>query len=182
MIRKLYEYLENETDKVVVIDGPSGAGKSTLANKISEQFDVLVIHTDDYFLPKERKTKERLAEPGGNIDYERMISEIFYHLQDETITSNHFNCQLEVLEKRAPQKKKKHIIIEGVYSMHPLFDSFIDYRVYLDVNRETQLSRIKERSGSTILKRFVEEWIPLEDNYFDTFKVKEKADLIVKFL
>ena len=77
MIEIIEKYIQQNKHKVIAIDGPSGAGKSSLTKKLEEMFDVLVIHTDDYFLHPSRKTKSRLEEPGGNIDYERLDKEVF---------------------------------------------------------------------------------------------------------
>ena len=57
----------------VAIEGPCGSGKSTLANHLLEIFgdQANLIHMDDFFLPLELRTTDRLAEPGGNIDYVR---------------------------------------------------------------------------------------------------------------
>ena len=90
MIEIIEKYIQQNKHKVIAIDGPSGAGKSSLTKKLEEMFDVLVIHTDDYFLHPSRKTKSRLEEPGGNIDYERLDKEVFSSLNDEYITTNFF--------------------------------------------------------------------------------------------
>ena len=64
----------------VAIDGNSGAGKSSLAAFAESIYNCTVYHMDDYFLPPERKTPERLAQPGGNVDYERFRQEILLGL------------------------------------------------------------------------------------------------------
>ncbi len=93
---KIYEKIENqlkENKKVIIaIDGPSASGKSTLGELLQKKYDALTIHTDNYFLPLNRKTKARLAEIGGNIDYERIKSEIMDNLDDDYLKSDYFNC------------------------------------------------------------------------------------------
>ncbi|AIO18422.1 Uridine kinase [Candidatus Izimaplasma bacterium HR1] len=179
-MKKLIEYINNNKNKVIALDGPSGSGKSTTAKYLEEHFDVLVFHTDDYFLPMERKTRNRLNQPGGNLDYERMEEEVFKHLKDEVIISNFFNCMSNELEKRQPAKKKSIIIVEGVYSLHPRFQKYYDFKVYFDIDREHQYNRIQERSGDFMLERFKKEWIPLEDKYFDELNIKKNVDLYIK--
>ena len=179
-MKELIEYIKNNSDKVIGIDGPSGAGKSTISKHLKEHYDCLVFHTDDYFLPRERKTEKRLLEPGGNLDYERMEKEIFEHLQDPFIPSNNFNCQTNQLEEREAFKKKSIIVIEGVYSLHPRFQKYYDLKVYVDIDRDTQLKRILERSGEKMLLKFKEEWIPLEDKYFKVLNIKDSVNLFIK--
>lgn len=179
-IKELRKALLEQRPMVIAIDGPSGSGKSTLTDQLETQFDAMVFHADDYFLPSERKTKERLAEPGGNVDRERMIKEIFDHIYDPFITSHHYNCHIEAMEVRTPRRRKPIIIIEGVYSMHPIFQPYYDVMIYLKVDRETQLERILKRSNQDILERFKKEWIPLEDLYFQSFSIPDKADISEK--
>lgn len=179
-IQYLKDILQRNQDVVIAIDGPSGSGKSTLASFLEERYDCLVFHTDDYFLDPSFKTTKRLQEPGGNVDYERMILEIFNHIQDTSIPSHHFNCQTNQLEVRPYFTKKPVIIIEGVYSMHPLFQPYIDYSIFMDIDRETQYDRILKRSNPKMLERFKNEWIPLEDLYFTSFDIKNTVDLVLK--
>ena len=60
----------------VAIDGNCAAGKSTLGALLQEVYGANLFHMDDYFLPFACKTPERLAEPGGNVDYERFREEV----------------------------------------------------------------------------------------------------------
>ena len=68
---------ENKKDIVIIaIDGMTASGKSTLAEELSQIYNSPIFHADDFFLPMELRTEERLNEPGGNIHYERMKKEI----------------------------------------------------------------------------------------------------------
>ena len=179
-MEKLIKYIENNSQKVIGLDGPSGSGKSSLARFLEENYNVLVFHTDDYFLPEERKTESRLSEPGGNLDYERMEKEIFEHLAEDKIISNKYNCMSNKLEKRNTFITKSIILIEGVYSLHPRFRNYYDYSVFLNIDRKEQLNRILRRNGDVMLDRFKNEWIPLEDRYFSEFDLKNNVDLYIK--
>ncbi|HML46086.1 MAG TPA: hypothetical protein PKE04_04975, partial [Clostridia bacterium] len=57
---------------ILAVDGNSGAGKSSLSTLLQAVFGAAVLHMDDFFLPAARKTAARMAEPGGNVDYERV--------------------------------------------------------------------------------------------------------------
>ena len=78
VLRVINNLLDNsEKDTVwVAIDGPSASGKSSLGNFINDNFICNIFHMDDFFLPPEKKTAERLGEVGGNIDWERFEKEI----------------------------------------------------------------------------------------------------------
>ncbi len=66
MVQVLLSALEKKPEaKVIVIDGMCGSGKSTLAAALGKQMVGEVIHMDDFFLPFDLRTKERLSAPGG---------------------------------------------------------------------------------------------------------------------
>ena len=56
---------EKET-VIVAIDGNCTSGKTTLANQLAANYDCNVFHMDDFFLPVDMRTEERLTTPGGN--------------------------------------------------------------------------------------------------------------------
>ena len=61
---------------LITIDGPCASGKTTLARELADALHAAVVHTDDFVIPHEQKTKERLAVPGGNCDDERLLNEV----------------------------------------------------------------------------------------------------------
>lgn len=61
---------------LIAIDGMSASGKTTLGYYLQELFSGNLFHMDDFFLRENQRTPERLAEVGGNIDYERFKREV----------------------------------------------------------------------------------------------------------
>lgn len=165
---------------LVAIDGHSGAGKSHLAQLLSQVYDCSVLHMDDFFLPAELKTSERLQEPGGNVHYERFAQEVLPGLRSgRPFQYGVFDCRTQRVSHTVKVEPKALTVVEGVYSMHPIFGDPYDLRVFLRVTRERQVERIRSRSGEALLARFVQEWIPLENRYFETFAVGQQADLLL---
>ena len=69
------------TSPLVAIDGPCGGGKSTLADDLLFNYPgTQIFHMDDFFLQPAMRNEKRLSQPGGNIDYERFLSEILQPL------------------------------------------------------------------------------------------------------
>ena len=172
--------LFNSADKniAVAIDGPCTSGKTTLSSKIANIIDCNIIHIDDFFLPFERKTETRLSEPGGNIDYERFKKEVAVNIKsDKPFTYGKFDCSKGMVTEKIEVTPKSLTIVEGVYSMHPYFGEIYDYKIYLDISDETKIKRLKIRSPEKI-QRFLNEWIPMENKYFDEYKIKENCDFI----
>ena len=165
---------------VIAIDGMSASGKTTLGHLLHTQFpESNLFHMDDYFLQPHQRTVERLAEIGGNVDYERFMNEIILHLKDkEGIRFRKYNCQTQTLTPETHVPWKPLIIIEGAYSQHPYFKNPYDLQIFCEISEEEQKKRILKRNGLERLELFVNEWIPKENAYFKTYKIKEKSGLL----
>lgn len=166
--------------KLIIIDGQSGAGKTTYANSISDN----VIHMDDFFLPIELRTEERLSEAGGNIHYERFKEEVVDKLRaGEAITYRVFNCKEMAYTGETDIDVSRTVVIEGAYSMHPYFRwdelDIPKETVFMSLDPDEQASRIEKRNGKVVAEIFKEKWIPMENRYFEEFKIKEKCDKII---
>lgn len=171
----------NEKDMIIIaIEGNSGTGKSCLASLLARQLDCNVFHMDDFFLQPHQRSPERLREPGGNIDYERFKVEVIDNLMIRAeFKYQLYDCSMSKLTEWIQVVPKSVNIIEGVYSMHPLWSNLLDVKIFLTINRELQLERIRRRSGELLLSRFVQEWIPLEDRYYEVCKIEDQCDLVI---
>ncbi|MBQ4354028.1 MAG: hypothetical protein IJC71_03950 [Clostridia bacterium] len=169
---------------VCFIDGMCGSGKSTLAELLADLFDARVIHMDDFFLPPDKRTPERLSEPGGNVDYERFRDEVTDHLYDESLTYGVFDCSKMKITSTVTLPKKPLTIIEGSYSCHPYFEDgktpVNGFRIYTECSPDEQKRRILERNGEEMLRMFVSRWIPMEQKYSDAFAIRDRADYIIR--
>lgn len=164
---------------IIAIDGRSGAGKSTLARTLEEKLGVSVVHMDDFFLQPHQRTKERLNEPGGNVDYERVEAEVLRPLKSgqEQISYRRFDCKTMCMQEEMRVDGGHTVIVEGSYSCHPKLKGYYDLTIFLDVDYETQKQRLRERVGEERLQMFIEKWIPLEEAYFEAFHIKENCDI-----
>ena len=161
----------------IAIDGRCASGKSTLGALLQRVYGANLLHMDDYFLPFERKTPERLAEPGGNVDYERFYAEIASRPADSEIVFRPFDCSVQALGDPVPVAPKPLTVVEGSYALHPALRGSYDLKVFLDIDAERQSARILKRNGPDMHARFVSEWIPLENAYFDGLGIRACADL-----
>ena len=179
-IRKKIDELLKQKDMVVVaIDGKCTSGKTTLASKLAEIYDCNVFHMDDFFLRPEQRTPERFAEVGGNVDYERFHEEVLLPLKSgKAFSYRPFDCSTFTLAAPVTVAPKKLNVIEGTYSHHPYFGNPYDLKILLTVDEEIQRQRILERPAF-LHKRFFEEWIPMENRYFDGFAIPSEAGFII---
>ena len=169
--------LAREGSVVIAIDGSCTAGKTTLAAHLATKYDCNLIHMDDFFLRPEQRTAERFAEPGGNVDYERFREEVLENLRTgKSFSYRPYDCSTGALKAPVEVRPKKLTIVEGTYSQHPYFGDAYDLRVYLQVSEQLRAERIMKRPAF-LHKRFFEEWIPMEQQYFKTFSVGEKSHL-----
>lgn len=172
------ETIQKQSKVIIAIDGPSGSGKSTLAQSIKEKYNATVIHMDDYFIPEHKKADIPKV-PGWNLDYPRFEEEVITSLSKNQITSNHFNCKTQQLEYRDSLQLSSVVVIEGVYSTHPSLRHNYDCCVYISITNEEQIKRIEQRNGPSMLSRWILEWIPLENEYFNYFNIKNNADIVL---
>ena len=134
---------------------------------------------DDFFLPPGLRSRERLAQPGGNVDYERFRSEVLLPiLQGSPFSYRPYNCHLRRQVDPKMVQSKPINIVEGSYTCHPhLWDAY-NLRIFLDIDPAEQLQRIKKRNGTENAKVFQEQWIPLEETYFSAFQIAQHCDLL----
>lgn len=160
----------------IAIDGVCGGGKSTLGQALAGKYNCNLFHMDDFFLRAGQRTPERYAQPGGNVDYERFREEVLEHLADpDGLTYRPFDCRCMELGAPRTVPYSRLNIIEGAYSCHPYFGDIYQLRFFVELSAEEQLARILARNGEEKYKRFISEWIPMENLYFKTYGIREKC-------
>lgn len=174
------EELIKKQDKVIIgIDGTCASGKTTLANELKERFSGEVIHLDDFFLRPTQRTSKRLSEIGGFVDYERFNTEITEPLiNNEPVIYHKYDCKAKELSDDIEVSNKQLIIIEGSYSHNPKVYNEYDVKIVLKTTYNIQIDRITKRNGSKMLERFINEWIPRENEYIKEFKIIELSDFV----
>ena len=180
---KIFAEIDKKLEKgkvIVAIEGGSASGKSTLAKVIKEIYDCNLFHMDDFFLRPEQRTTERFSEVGGNVDRERFYIEVINSLvNNKVIKYRPFDCMTQSLKEPITVSQKQLTVIEGVYSMHPSFGEYYNLAIFLDINVDCQKDRIQKRNSPIFAKRFFEEWIPLENIYFDKTNIRNRCDMVI---
>ncbi len=184
LIKKINEQLLNKDTLIIAVDGKCGAGKSFLGELLQSVYQANLFKMDDFFLRPFQRTKERLAKPGGNVDYERFKDTVIDSLiKKEKINYQRFDCSKMALAndiKIIPVNKIN--IIEGTYSLHPYFGKYYDFAIGLDIDESIQAARILNRNGQTMYEKFKNIWIPLENKYFAAYSIFDQVDYLYHVL
>ena len=164
---------------LLAIEGGAAAGKSTLAQLLNHVYDCSVAHMDDFFLRPEQRTAQRLEEAGGNVDRERFLQEILLPLsRGEAVQYRRYNCGTGAIEDPKPLSVTPLTVVEGAYSMHPELRDHYDLSLFLKIAPKLQRQRIMGRNSPPMQQRFFEEWIPMEQRYFEVLQVEDACDLV----
>jgi hypothetical protein len=115
---------------------------------------------------------------GGNLDRERFQEEIVQPLlAGNPVCYRRFDCTTQTLGEPITVPHAALTVVEGAYSLHPAFGQYYHLSVLLDVDPALQQERIRMRNAPWLAKRFFEEWIPMENEYFAKTGVEARVDL-----
>lgn len=172
---------ETSNPVIVAVDGRCAGGKTTFARKAAVFWgECNVFHMDDFFLPPEKRTPQRLSTPGGNVDYERAARELFAPLlRGEPVTLRRFSCTQGIMTAPLEIPFRRLNLIEGSYSLHPALAGSSQLHIFFTCSPQVQLSRLERREAPESLERFKNRWIPMEEQYFSAFDIPGKAHLTV---
>ncbi len=174
----LIKAIDERLPCILAIDGRAGSGKSTLARELAGLWPSSVIYMDDFFLPPDMRTPERLAEPGGNVDYARFEAEVVDHV-GSAFSYRIFDCGIMDFKGGREISRAPLTIIEGSYSLSPRFGRYYDLSVFVDVDPATQLARLTARNPE-LVQTFADLWVPLEEQYFAAFDIEAAADFVIR--
>ena len=174
LLAEIDRLMEQHPRLRVAIDGPCASGKSTLGRALSQVYRCPLVHMDDYFLRPEQRLPERLAEPGGNVDYERFQSELLAPmLSGQPALCRPWVCREGHFGPETWLDPAPLTVVEGVYSLRPGLREAWHLRVWLEAPWPVRRARLLDRGGPGCLSRFEDQWIPLEERYFAACRVKE---------
>ena len=168
---------EKKAPVLIGIDGRCGSGKTRLAALIGELFPCNCVLMDDFYLPVPKRSGNWKEIPGGNIDFMRLQEEIFASAAaGEEIVYRPYSCQKGGITEIRRMKPQRLTIIEGSYSHHPLLSGQYDLKIFLTCSKEEQMRRLKLREKE-YFPVFKEQWMPLEEQYFNCFSTEESSDI-----
>lgn len=164
---------------IIALDGGCGCGKTTLAERLARRFErSATLHTDDYYLPPEKRAANWQRTPCANMDLERLRREALEPLSAGTTGYRQaYCCGAGCYRAGGPLVPQPLVIVEGSYSLHPTLSGFYGLRVFVTCAPEQQAARLKAREGGRYAQ-FAALWVPLEETYFEQYGIKNSADFI----
>ena len=164
---------------VISIDGPCAGGKSTLASKLQEELFCNVVHMDDFYLPFDKRDKNWMNIVAGHMDFDQVINTILQPYKEEgEVCYIPYDCHSDKFMQQVDIDINEILILEGSYSSHPSLEKFVDLKIFVDIDEDLQLERLKKRNPNTYDK-FLSMWVPFENNYFKELDIKNKSDLVL---
>jgi len=161
---------------IVAIDGDAAAGKSAFADLLKQIYQCNVLPMDHFFLPPAKRTPQRLAEPGGNVDYERFKQEVQTPLlAGKPFTYRPFDCGIWDFGGEIAVYPGRLTIIEGAYALHHTLTDVYDIKVFMKIGPEEQMRRILARNSPEMAEKFREIWIPMEKKYQQQLQLDEEV-------
>lgn len=165
---------------VIAIDGPCGGGKSTLALEIENILGFNILHMDDFYLPFDKRDKNWMNIIAGHMDFERLIENVLKPYKERKRTNYiSYDCHSDKYLQEIPIDLDKILVIEGSYTSHPVLDKYVNLKIFVDIAKDEQIKRLTKRNPN-VVDKFLSMWVPFENNYFESLKIKEKSDLVVK--
>ena len=105
---------------IVALDGRCASGKTTLAALLQQQTGCSVVHMDHFFLRPEQRTRERLEQPGGNVDYERFLAEVLEPLRaGKDCSYRPYDCKQQKLAEPVAVRQRQADCGGGLLQLPP---------------------------------------------------------------
>ncbi len=171
-VKKLQNYIDLLNEKnnryIVSLEGRCASGKTTLSKELK---NITLIHVDDFF---DEKGLERL----NYKDLKSFLERIKNANIGDKIIYKAFSCRnWSYYEKEILVSKV--IVVEGVYSYSEEIRSYFDKLVFSVISKEEQLNRLQRRESEKYLQKYLNIWIPREEEYYKTFDFVSNADILI---
>lgn len=162
---------------IIAFEGMIGSGKSYEAGKLTEALgsNTLLVSTDLFVCVPRSEWEERLEHHDIDLSEWYDLGKIKDALEScrkrekftvgglYNLSNGKFDDELEI-----DARDSEYMILEGLFSCSEEFDSLIDYRVFLDVPKETALDRAHKRD-ETVRHLSHEGWLRKKHIFYDHY-------------
>ncbi len=170
---------------IIAVSGFGGSGKSTISKNLSELLGKVPVVCVDSFFIDNTSTVYLLWDI---MDFDRLTNEVLvpFSTRKEMISYGHYDWGINSIKHCIDIPNGNYLIVEGVGLFRPELLKFFNYKIWIDCPIDKALERGKQRDKEMYDDSQEEKWdgIWKENDLqcFDTYKLKELADLVVNNL
>jgi uridine kinase len=166
-------------DRLLIgVDGAGASGRTTLAERLASSLDgAFVVHGDDFYRPSVERPTGRFA-VAGQFDLERLRAQVLAGGHGR-IRYQRYDWASDRLDEWIEVPDGRHVIVEGIYTTEARLRDAYHFRIFCTADRYVRLSRGLARDGEVSRARWVDEWMPAEDRYFEEQHPQSHAHLVV---
>ena len=164
----------------VAIDGPGASGKSTFAQHLAASIPgSCVVHVDDFYLPSGLRS-ERVGRVGPLFDLPRLAREVTIPAsKGHAVQYQRYDWDQDDLAEWIVVSESAALILEGVFCLAVELREAYTYKVWCRADPNLRLARGLARDGEGARSKWVDLWMPAEDEYESREKPEGAADLIL---
>ena len=134
-----------------------------------------MVHTDDFYLPFDKRCAGWQSVPCANMDLTRLRRQVLESFRaGERAAYRPYRCGEGRFGPETMLPAGGLLLVEGSYSLHPDLAGFYDLKIFLTCPADEQEKRLRAREGEHF-EAFRRQWIPLEEAYFQQFGVGKDA-------
>lgn len=201
--KAVYHYVLQHLDalpltgpKVIGVNGVDTSGKTCFAVGLSKYLTsqgrkVAIVHIDDFHNPSAIRALG--DDPvSGYIDNAFDLKTLEIEILQPAKHGLSFDKTLVLLDLETDSYSRKQrfiidpntiVIVEGVLLYRPPLDQYIDLRVFLQIPFEEVIHRatIRDvpRSGTAILDRYCDKYLPVQKWYLAAYMPMERSDVVI---
>jgi uridine kinase len=156
---------------LIGIDGAGGSGKSTLSKNLSEALDdATIVHIDDFADWSD----------DSNWEFSKFAERVLAPLL-AGVTAKHqrYDWSTDSLGEWFELAPSGIVIVEGVTALRPDLRDHWHVSVWVDCPRDLRLRRGVARDGEHMRSKWVDLWMPGEDEYFKRDRPAEHAQFVL---
>ena len=166
---------------IIGVSGFGGSGKSSFSKELGNKLHIPVVGIDSF-----QKTNKHAEYSLWEImDFTRLEQEVIipFIKEERVIKYGHFNSPTNSIYKTVEFENNGLLIIEGVGLFRPELLKYFTYKIWVDLPVDEAIRRGKKRDreehGDPKDEFWDSIWKENDQQYVETYKPKENADLVV---
>ena len=169
------------TPKIIGVSGFGGSGKSSFAKELGILTNAPVISIDSF---QKNRTDDSYS-LWDIMDFSRLEREVLmpFSRQEKKIIYGHFDWETNGIKVINEIENNGILIVEGVGLFRPELVKYFSYTIWIDCSMNESISRGKKRDREEYHNSQDDLWDGVwktnDSQYYETYKPKESANLVI---